>query len=204
MNHETPEAQLALLPADEGASAPAEAPSAETAPEGGLARRDLLILSQNPSFNMVEPGLRSLMNFLHTANVARATDEAVAKSWVEIYCAPGATPHEAFVRHGYNLGVPPFLELVVHNALVVERAPWGGEEGVRFWLEFRGALFDDLDGRFKNRLREVLNTRVDVRIRPHTALPPHRLVPPGEEHVAAKRHRQERATLRVGTAVEEF
>jgi hypothetical protein len=172
--------------------------------ETALPRKDLLILSQNPSFNMVEPGLRALMNFVHTANIARATDEAVAKTWVEIYAVPGATPHEAFVRHGYDLSVPPFLELVVHNALTPERGPWGGDEAVRFWLEFRGALFDDLDGRFKNRLREVLNTRLDLRVRPHTALPPHREVPPGEEAVAVKRHRQERASLRVGTAVEEF
>jgi hypothetical protein len=196
----------------------ASAPAAESTPEqgpaapettptpaaSGPARLDLLVVSQNPSFNMVEQGLYALMNFLHTANVGRATDEALAKAWTEIYLAPGATPHEAFVRHGYDVAVPPFLELVVHNALTPERLPWGPDGGVRFWLEFRGSLFSDLDGRFKNRLREVLNTRIDVLTRPHEALPPHRVVLPGEEAVATKRLKKDRASMRVGTAVEEF
>jgi hypothetical protein len=181
---------------------PASDPAAASS---GPQRLDMLVLSHNPSFNMVEPGLYALMNFLHTANVGRATDEALAKTWTEIYLAPGATPHEAFVRHGYDVSVPPFLELVVHNGLTPERLPWGaGDSGVRFWLEFRGTLFSDLDGRFKNRLREVLNTRIEIATRPHQALPPHRVVPPGEEAVAAKKLRKDRASMRVGTAVEEF
>ena len=171
----------------------------------GPPRVDLLVVSQNRAYNMVDHGLRALMNFLHTGNIGRATDEALAKTWTEIYLKPGATPHEAFVRHGWDSAEQPFLELVVHTSSQPEFLPWGPEnEGARFWLEFRGSLFEDFDGRFKNRLREVLNTRFDLFTRPHTDLPPHRVVPPGEEAEAAKRVQKDRTTPRVGTAVEEF
>ncbi len=182
------------------ASAPEASPAADGPP-----RVDLLVVSQNRAYNMVDHGLRALMNFLHTGNIGRAIDEALAKGWTEIYLKPGATPHEAFVRHGWDASELPFLEIVVHTSLQPEYLPWGLEsEGVRFWLEFRGVLFEDFDGRFKNRLREVLNTRFDVLTRPHTGLPAHRVVPPGEEAEAAKRVQKDRTTPRVGTAVEEF
>lgn len=189
------------------AETPPEAAAAVSRPElDGEPRFDLLVLSQNRAFNMVDHGLRALMNFLHTGNVGRATDEALAKTWQEIYLKPGATPHEPFVRHGWDETIQPFLELVVHNSLKAEALPWGGEpdEGVRFWIEFRGCLFKDFDGRFKNRLQNALNTRYELRTRPFTGLPPHREVPPGEEAEEVKRARKDRAGPRVGTAVEEF
>jgi len=175
-------------------------------PDDAGKRLDLLVLSQNSAFNMVDHGLRALMNFMHTGHIGRATNEALAKDWQEIYLVPGATAHEAFVRHAWDMSINPFVEIVVHNSLKMQPIPFGGEPGqaARFWIEFRGCLFEEFDGRFKNRLHNSLNTRTEIITRPFTSLPHHLEVPHGEELEVAKRHGKDRTSPRVGTAVEEF
>ena len=179
------------------------APAADTTP-----RYDLLIVSSNRSYTVVEQGLRAVVNYLQVANVIRMQDEAVAKEWTELYAKFGPTAHEAFVKGAYTGTKDPFLEFVVHANKNPIPLPYGGEPGetsaIRFYLEFRGCLFQDLAPRFKNRLREVLHSRYDIYARPYTGLPPHAVVPSGEEAEKPELAHKDAGSPRVGTAVEEF
>lgn len=189
-----------------------DTPETETSPAAEVdstPRYDILIVSSNRSYTVVEQGLRAVVNYLQVANVIRMQSEAVAKEWTELYAKPGPTAHEAFVKGSYVGTKDAFLECVIHANKNPIPMPYGGEPGetsaIRFYLEFRGCLFQDFAPRFKNRLREqVLHTRFDMYTRPHTALPPHAVVPTGQEAEKPELARKDTASPRVGTATEEF
>lgn len=173
---------------------------------GPIERYDLLIVSQARDFNLVEQGVKALINYLATANVFRPNDESVAKDWVEVYGVPGPTAHEAFTRGAFDSDHAPFLECAVRGGQVYVPLPFGGAEGeqVRFFIEFRGCLWHDLSPKVKNRLGRILMTRFDLYFRPHEALPPHAAVGDDELPEDRKFARKDRVSMRVGTAVEEF
>lgn len=186
-----------------------DTPETPTTPEVDTTpRHDMLIVSSNRSYTIVEQGLRAVVNYLQVANVIRMQDEKIAKEWTELYAKPGPTAHEAFVRGAYTGSKEPYLECVIHANKKAIPLPYGGEPGengaTRFYIEFRGCLFEDLAPRFKNRLREVLHTRFDIYTRPHTALPPHAVVPTGDEAAKPELAHRDSGSPRVGTAVEEF
>ena len=183
----------------------------ETSPAANVdttPRYDMLIVSTNRAYTVVEQGLRAFINYLQVSNVIRMQDEAVAKEWTELYAKPGPTAHEAFIKGAYTGTKEPYLECCIRADKNPFPLPYGGEAGetsaIRFYLEFRGCLFQDLAPRFKNRLREVLYTRFDIYTRPHTALPPHLIVANGDAHEKPEMARKDSASPRVGTAVEEF
>ncbi len=183
-----------------------EAP--ETPPETSAEpkRYDILLVSQNRAFNVVEQGLKSLVNYLQASGLTRIYDEAVAEEWTEIYGKVGPSSHELFVKGAYDDPAPVYHELMIRGGTRPARVPYGPadpEESCYFWIEIRGALFDDLTGKIKIKLREVMVTRFDMFVRPHEALPPHAIVPP-EEAPIDKKKKKEGPAHRVGTAVEEF
>lgn len=171
-----------------------------------IERYDMLIVSQARDFNLVDQGVKSLINFLATANIMRPSDEAIAAEWVEVYGGPGPTAHEAFTRGAFDSDLQPFIECAVRGGQTYVPLPYGGEKGekVRFFLEFRGCLWKDLGPKVKNRLGRLLMTRFDIYTRPHAELPPHAEV--GEDELPEDRKfaRKDRVSMRVGTAVEEF
>jgi hypothetical protein len=169
-------------------------------------RYDVLLVSQNRAFNVVEQGLKSLVNFLQATNVVRIADEAIAKEWTELYCNPGPTPHDLFMRGPYQGTDAPFLELAIRSGTRPCLVPYGPEqaETCYFWIEVRGSLFPEIAGKFKTKLKDLLATRFDFYQRDHVPAPPHATVPPDEVPDEKPRARKDGATPRVGTAVEEF
>lgn len=174
----------------------------------GPKRYDILLVSQNRTYNVVEQGLKSLLNYLSAANIVRVNDEAIAKEWTEVYAKPGATAHEGFTRGTFASDEAPFVEMVVRAGKRPTKVPFGVEAGqgdvCHFYVEFRGALFNDLAPKLKNRLKDLLMTRFDMFVRDHEPPPPHAVVPPDEVPEAIKYARKDGASPRVGTAVEEL
>ena len=171
-----------------------------------VARYDLLIVCQNRSYSLVQQGTRALMNWLATSQVFRPDDESVAKEWVEVYGGPGPTAHEAFIRGGYSGDYQPFLQCTVRTGKKAVAMPFGGEpdEGVFVFIDLRGVLWNTLAPRFKNRLAKVLGARIDIYTRDHVGLRVKAEVPRDEQPDETRFARRDRATTRVGTAVEEM
>ncbi|MFO0751089.1 MAG: hypothetical protein U1F43_36255 [Myxococcota bacterium] len=181
-------------------------PDTETAPT--VKRYDILLVSQNRTYNVVEQGLKSLLNYMQAATLSRVSDEAIAKEWTEVYAKPGPTAHEMFVRGAFGAELEPYLEMAVRAGKRPTRVPFGATEGVddvcHFYIEIRGALFSDLGPKVKNRLKDLLQTRFDFYVRDHVKPPPHAIVPPDEVPEDVKYAKRDGASPRVGTAVEEF
>lgn len=171
-----------------------------------IERFDVLIVSQTRDFNLVQQGVKSLINFLATANIMRPADEAVAKEWVEVYGPPGPTAHEAFTRGAYGGDYAVFHEATVRGGQKYVPMPFGGAKGeeVRFYIAFYGVLWNELSPSFKNRLTRLLVTRLDLFTRPHESVPAHAEVGKDELPDDQKFARKDRTSPRVGTAVEEF
>jgi hypothetical protein len=169
-------------------------------------RYDILLVSQNRQHTVIEQGLKSLINYLQATNIIRVNDEAVAKEWVEVYAKQGPTAHDMFVRGVYDSDLPTFFEVAVRGGTRACFIPFGGEEneGCFFWMEVRGCLFQEINGKYKTKLNQVMSTRFDYFVREHVALPPHLTVPPDELPEEKKYARRDSASPRVGTAVEEF
>ncbi|MFT7578719.1 MAG: hypothetical protein ACI9MR_000377 [Myxococcota bacterium] len=170
-------------------------------------RHDILIVPVTRTFNLVQQGMKSVINHLATAGIMTPTDEAVAKEWVEVYGKAGPTAHVGFTKGAFPGTTAPFLECLVHTSQTYDPVPYGSSEddAVRFYIEFRGCLWPDVAGKFRNQMARVLATRIEVFTRPFSGtLPEHREVPEDEIPDAVKFARTDRATSRVGTAVEEF
>jgi len=178
----------------------------DATPKAPQQRYDILAVSQNRGFNVVEQGLKSLVNFLQASGYVRVYDEAIAEEWTEIYCNVGPSSHEMFVKGPYSNDEPLFREFAIRGGIRPVYVPFGAadpEETCYFWVEIRGALFSELAGKIKNKLKDVMVTRFDFYSRPHEALPPHAVVP-ADEAPTDKKKRKEGPAARVGTAVEEF
>lgn len=187
---------------DEAATAEATEATTKPAPK----RYDILAVSQNRAFNVVEQGMKSLINYMQATNLIRVYAEAIASEWTEVYSNVGPSAHELFVKGVYASDEAPFLELAIRSGTRPCDVAYGPEtpETCYFWIEVRGALYPELTGRMKNKLKEILATRFDYYVRDHAALPPHAEVPPGEEPEDRKRRGRGGVAARVGTAVEEF
>ncbi len=180
--------------------------SEETAPPTEPPRYDILIVCQNRHFNVVEQGLKSLINYLQASGLVRVYDEAVAETWTEVYCKAGPTAHELFVKGAYNGPEPLYYEMAIRSGMKPTPLPYGPtdtEESSLFWIDIRGALYQDITGALKNKLKDVLYQRLELFVRPHEALPPHPVVGEDEKPIDKKRRRPPQAKG-VGTAVEEL
>lgn len=178
----------------------------EATTEAAPKRYDILLVSQNRAYTVVEQGLKSLINYLQATNIIRVNDEAVAKEWVEVYSKAGPTAHDMFVRGVYDSDLLTFKEIAIRGGTRLCAIPFGGEEneGCYFWMEVRGCLFQEINGKYKTKLNQVMTTRFDYFVRDHEALPAHLTVPPDEVPEAKKYARRDPSSPRVGTAVEEF
>lgn len=178
--------------------APGEATSAVDVP-----RFDILIATENPALKIAPRGGESFLRYLAVARMLHPDDEAVAENWVEVYCAAGASAHEAFM-----IGVAPSDGVAIYHRAVVRFGldsaplPFGEERQSNFWILFEGARFDDIQGGLKAKFKDILNARPTVFVRPHVGFSPRREVPDDQKpKVKAKR---ERSTALAGTRVEEW
>ena len=182
-----------------------DATATETATTPAPPRYDILVVSQNRAFNMVEQGLKSLVNVMQASGYFRVTDESLAEEWSEIYAGLGPSSHEMFVKGAYVGSTEVFHEIAIRGGTRPTVVPFGtaADETCYFWIEVRGALFPELTGKLKNKFKDLMMTRCDFFSRPHTGLPPHAVVPP-DEAPSDKKKKKDGPAARVGTAVEEF
>ena len=145
----------------------------------------------------------AIIRNLAASYLAKPTAESVAEEWVEVYCEPAVASHDAFVTGGYEGETPIFKELVIRFGTVPVSVKYDEiEEPVAFFLEIRGALFDDVVGTFHKRVADIAYTKIDSYSRPHKRLPAHRKVPKGQEPKEKKK--KSSAGGMAGTRVEEF
>jgi hypothetical protein len=163
-------------------------------------RHDLLLVGEGPSFALADAAVRSFLRGVAAAQLALPVDEALARTWAEVYLAPGAAAHALFVK-GAAPPEPVFLEGALHFGDAPEALPFG-DGSAHFWLELRGALYPEVAAEFLRRFEAELGARPRTYARPHAALPPRRVVPEEERRPgpAAKAGRGSP----VGTRVEEF
>lgn len=179
--------------------------AADTPEKNETPRYDILILPQNPAFNVASQGLRAILNYLQISGFVSLNAEAVAETWTEVYGTAGPTAHELFVKGAYNGPQPLFEQFAIRSGTKATPIPFGApeEESCYFWISFRGALYPDLTGKVKNKIREILYSRFDYSHRPFTSLPPPAVVPEDEKPIA-QRKPEGLSNHRVGTVVEEF
>ncbi len=180
----------------------AEKPAAESdAPE----RFDLLLIPENPSVRVHDGLAGSVIRYLATTRVLEPVEEALHKDWVEVYCKPGASAHEPFVKGAYQEDAPPFLEACVRWSTPPTEIPTGGDPILaHFVLEFRGCLFREPLGPFRKKFKDLMRFRPHILVRPHAGLPPHREVAPEDAREETKRLSRGSGGGLAGTRVEEW
>ena len=167
-----------------------------------LPRYDLLIVPADPTLRVAPRAAEALLRSLAAHRQLEPSAEAVADEWAEIYCRPGVSAHELFIRGTYEDEEPVYLEAAFRLGTKAVPMPWGAEgREVTFFIEFRGCRYQDLRGPFKKRLLDIAHIRGQILCREHEALPPHREVP--EDEKPKEKPRRERSGL-AGTRVEEW
>jgi len=166
-------------------------------------RYDLLLLPEDAGRRIAPRAGEALLRHLATTRVALPNHEAVADEWVEVYCAPGPSAHEPFVKGMCTDDEPIFEELVVRFGTKAVRAPYGVEVDVNFFVEFRGCLYDDVLGPFKSRFKDILYTRPALYRRLREEPPAHREVSEDEQPKDRRRRKKDAGGV-AGTRVEEW
>jgi hypothetical protein len=165
-------------------------------------RYDILLVSEDGGYPLAAAMPKEILRDLSARRIIKPTDEALGKDWVEIYATPGVHAHEFFIK-GTAPAEPVFLEFVLRFGDIRSALPFGGDDAW-FFIELRGALYEDVRADFFARLGEVMTTRFRAVRRPHESLPPHR----ESERDAIQDNRRRRlsmmATGQIGTSVEEF
>lgn len=170
----------------------------------GQQRYDLLLVPEELN-SRISPGMgEAILKNICVGRVVRPVDEAVAETWVEVYMEPGPSAHELFLIGQNTAEEEIFKEAMIRFGTKAIALPYGNEtQEVTFYLEFRGCLFTDVVGRFKQRFSDIMYKRPAVYIREHTDLPEHRVVPEGEEP-KEKVKRSNNLGGQAGTRIEEF
>ena len=170
----------------------------------GQQRYDILLVPEDLN-SRISPGMgEAILRNLCVGRVVRPVDEAIADTWVEVYMEPGPSAHEPFLVGANTAEEAIFKEAVVRFGTKPVTLPYGEEKTeVTFYLEFRGCLFKDVLGPFKQRFQDVMYKRPTIYEREHTGLPEHLTVPEGEEP-KEKKKRSGNLGGQAGTRIEEF
>ena len=166
-------------------------------------RYDIIIVPHHRSTRFAMGTGAALIRNLAAGYLAAPTAESVAEEWVEVYCEPTVASHDAFVTGAYDGEHPLYKEMVIRfGTQAVEVGYPEVGEPVAFFLEFRGALFEDVVGSFHKRVADIVYTKIDCYSKPHKRLPAHRKVPKGQEPKEKKK--KSAGGGMAGTRVEEF
>lgn len=165
---------------------------------------DVILAPADRSRRIPPQMARAIVNYLAASGIATPTDEAVAETWVEVYCKPGPYAHLAFLKGGYTDEAPVFFEAVLRfgtRAFDVPHDPTG--RPAFLGLEFIGSRFPEPTGEIRIKLAELFSLRFDAFTREHAGLAAHREVPE-DELPKAKEPRKRRNPGGVGVGVEEL
>ncbi len=168
-------------------------------------RYDILLVPPQRSMKVGTGAADSLIRYLATTRIAVPKAEAIAHTWGEVYSEPGPSAHDAFVSKGeYQSDEALYHECIVRFGTKACSPGYGARtDGIYFYLEFRGCLFERPVGRFLVKIRDIMRFTPDLFVRPHEGLPEHAVV--GEDE-KPKDMRRKRSGLggQAGTRVEEF
>ena len=166
-------------------------------------RYDILIVPHNRALKLANGAGGSLIRFMAVTRLAMPTDEAVAETWAEVYCAPGPASHEIFVKGAYTDDAPVFEEMRIRFGKKPIDPGYEGSGPVYCCIEIRGAAFESPLGSFRRRIQEMLYFRPVVLSRPASGEPFEHLEVPEDEQPKEKKKKGSDIG-RAGTSVEEF
>lgn len=173
-------------------------------------RYDVLILSTNRGFRMTPRGAHAIIMNLSLSGKAKPYEEAVAKTWTEVYMKAGPSTSEIFTKLGYSGEHPIFEEAAfffsTDKPVDLEYGPT--DRLVHWYMEFRGCTFKAPYGRFRKLFLNAFNIRIEAYFRDFSGeLPPHREVAEDElpeDEALLRRQEKDRSAGKMGTEVHEF
>ncbi|MFT7622247.1 MAG: hypothetical protein ACI9WU_001415 [Myxococcota bacterium] len=146
----------------------------------------------------------AVLRYLATERVGLPYAEAIAETWVEVYCKPGPSAHTPFVKGGWGDDTDVmFEEMMVRFGEKPIALPFGMEGETTFYVEFRGCLFEDSMGKFKSKFKDILHVRPASHTRKFEGLPEHLVVPEDEQPIDKRKKKGPRGGV-AGTRVEEW
>ena len=167
-------------------------------------RFDVTVYVQNPHTVVGEGIAVSLLKNLAAGRIIVPSVEAIHKDWVEVYCSPGPSAHDPFVKHAYDGEHPVFEEAVVRwGTTPADPEEAGDRSPIYFYLQFRGVLFEEPLGPFRKRFYDVMKSRPVIATRSHVGLPAHKEVDPADAPTNKKLKRSPGPGM-AGTRVEEW
>tara|TARA_B100000674_G_C37770648_1_gene882336 strand:- start:147 stop:689 length:543 start_codon:yes stop_codon:yes gene_type:complete len=167
-------------------------------------RYDVTVYVQNPHSVISEGIAADLLKNLAAGRMVLPFEEAIHEDWVEVYCTPGPSAHDPFVKHAYDGEHPIFHEAVIRWGTVPADAQEAGDRSpIYFYFQFRGCLFEEPLGPFRKRFKDVMKSRPVVATRPHISLPEHKVVDP-EDAPKNKKLKRGPGPGTAGTRVEEW
>jgi hypothetical protein len=148
------------------------------------ARFDLAFVSTNRGRAIADRAGADFIRNLAALRIIRPVEESVARDWVEVYCEPGEAGHDPFVQGARPTEEAIFQEAVIRFGMQPTSLGYGLEtDAVRFYLEFRGCLYQDVLGGFREHISRLLLLEPELMVRPARADAGHREVPADERPV---------------------
>ena len=167
-------------------------------------RYDITVFGHNAHTVIAEGMAVSLLKNLAAGRIITPVGEAVHKEWVEVYCEPGPSAHDPFVKHAYEGEHPVFNEAIVRwGTTHVDPEEVNGKGPIYFYMQFRGCLFKEPLGRFRKRYMDVMKSRPQFMVTDQKEVPPRKEVDP-EDQPKNKRLKKGPGPGVAGTSVEEW
>ena len=167
-------------------------------------RFDLALVPAARSRAVAERAGGDFIRNLAALRMIRPVDESVAHDWVEVYCEPGEAAHDPFVLGVRPAETPIFEQAVIRFGTRPTALGYGEEtDSLRFYLEFRGCLFEDVLGEFRARISRLLLIEPETDVRPASGSTEQRPVAPEEATAATEPADSGRVGL-VGVRVEDL
>ena len=168
------------------------------------ARFDLAFVSTSRSRAIADRAGADFIRNLAALRIIRPVEESVARDWVEVYCEPGEAAHDPFVQGARPTELAIFHEAVIRFGMQPTALGYGADtESVRFFLEFRGCLYQDVLGGFREHIARLLLLEPELVSRPAQENVGHREVPATERPVGTSGSGSSKAG-QVGVRIEEL
>ena len=132
------------------------------------ARFDLALVPTHRSRAISDRAGGDFIRNLAVLRIIRPVDESVHGDWVEVYCEPGESAHDPFVKGACPTEEAIFERAVIRFGTKGRALGYGAEtEDLRFYLEFQGCLYDDVLGDFRGRVSRLLLLEPEIVTRAH-------------------------------------
>ncbi len=133
-------------------------------------RFDLLFVPPGGGYALSDAAPRAILGGLASHRLILPFEECVGADEVEVYCKVNDASHN-LLGPGEAPKEPAFLELVLRFG-TPKAPPFGVESPAHFWIEIRGCLKAQIDGKHRQRLTDLTGARLQFFQREHTAIVP--------------------------------